>query len=244
MPVILIHGFPLTGDIWKSQIEVLSSKARVIAPDLRGFGKSEVTDGTYFMELFAHDLKILLDELGIEKAVLAGISMGGYIAFAFHKLFPSSVRALILLDTKPGADSEQGKKGRFDLAQKARSGKMEQIADEWAGRLFAPSTTKTRPDVVRTVRDAIFHTSPEAIANASLGMMERQDSTPLLREISCPVLIMTGDHDRIAPVEEAQAMAAGIKGSRVEVIENAGHLTCLEAPEQVNSLLLDFLSRV
>lgn len=242
IPLLLIHGFPLTGNIWDPQIDVLSAKVRVVVPDLRGFGKSEVTEGTYFMELFAHDLKGLLDTLGIEKAVFTGISMGGYIAFAFYRLFPSSVRALVLLDTKAGADSEEGKKGRMTLAQRARHGEMDKIADEWAGRLFAPSTIKTRPEVVRTVRDGIFHTSPEAIANASLGMMERQDSTPLLRDITCPVLIIVGEEDRIVPVEEARAMAAKIKDARVEVINAAGHLTCLEAPEEVNKIMLKFLS--
>ncbi len=244
IPLLLIHGFPLTGNIWDPQIDALSARARVIVPDLRGFGKSEVTEGTYFMELFAHDLKGLLDALGIEKAVLAGISMGGYIAFAFYRLFPSSVRALVLLDTKAGADSEEGKKGRMNLAQRARHGEMDTIADEWAGRLFAPSTLKTKPDVVRAVKDGVFRTSPETIANASLGMMERQDSTPLLGEIACPVLIIVGEEDMLAPVQEAKSMASQIKNARVEVVKGAGHLTCLEAPEAVNSTMLSFLSEL
>ena len=244
IPLVFLHGFPLTGDIWDPQIKALSAKARVIVPDLRGFGKSGVTPGTYTMELYAQDLKKLLETIGINKAVLAGISMGGYIAFAFYRLFPSSVRALVLLDTKAGADSEEGKKGRITLAQRARSGEMDKIADEWAGRLFAPSTIKTRPEIVRTVRDGVLNTSPEAIANASLGMMERPDSTPLLGGIVCPVLIMVGEEDMLAPVEEAKAMAAKIKDARVEVIKGAGHLTCLEAPEAVNKGMLKFLSEL
>ncbi len=244
VPVMLIHGFPLTGDIWDSQIENLSAKVRVIAPDLRGFGKSGITEGTYFMELFAHDLKELLDTLGIENAVFAGISMGGYITFTFYRMFPSYVKAMVLLDTRSGADSEQGKQGRINLAQRARNGEMDKIADEWTDKLFAPSTIKIRPDIVHTVRDGIYRTSPEAIANASLGMMERQDSTSLLHNIACPVLIIVGEKDILTPVEEAKTMAAKINGARVEVVKDAAHLTCLEAPEKVNSLMLSFLSKI
>lgn len=244
MPVLFIHGFPLTGNIWEPQMETLSAKVRVIVPDLRGFGKSGVTDGAYTMELYAKDLKKLLDTLGIEKAVLAGMSMGGYIAFTFYSMFPSIVRAMVLLDTRSGADSEEGKKGRLALAQRARNGEMNKIADEWAERLFAPSTIKTRSDVVHTVRDAVFHTSPEAIANASLGMMERPDSTSLLKDITCPVLIMVGEEDRLTPVEEAKLMASRIKNARLEIVKGAGHLTCLEAPEAVNKGILKFLSEL
>lgn len=244
IPVLFIHGFPLTGDIWKYQIETLGTMARVIVPDLRGFGRSGITPGPFSMDLFARDMKGLLDELGIDKAVLAGISMGGYISFAFYRLFPARVRALVLLDTKAGADPEEGKKGRLDLARRARSGEMEAIADEWAQRLFAASTRETKPDVVLEVRNAIARSSPEAIAHASLAMMERPDSTPTLSDITCPVLIMTGEHDRLTPVEEAQAIAAKIKSSRLEVIRNAGHLSCLEAPEQVSRRMQEFLSEI
>lgn len=242
LPVLFVHGFPLTGDIWKYQADALHANARVIIPDLRGFGKSGLSGGPFTMDLFAHDLKGLLDHLGIEKAVLAGISMGGYISFAFYRLFSDRVKALMLLDTKAGADSEEGKKGRLELAQRARSGEMGKIADEWTEKLFATSTIKTKPDIVLEVRNAIFRSSPEAIANASLGMMERPDSSPVLKDITCPVLIMAGEQDRLTPVEEAKAMAAKIKGARVEVIKGAGHLSCLEAPEQVNSAMLKFLS--
>ena len=243
-PVLFIHGFPLTGGIWNYQAEALRSRARVIVPDLRGFGRSAVTPGPYSMDLFAHDMKCLLDELGIGKAVLAGISMGGYISFAFYRLFPSRVQALVLLDTKAGADSEEGKKGRIELARRVRSGEIEKIADEWAQRLFAPQTIKTRSGLVSTVRDAIARSSPEAIANASLAMMERPDSTPLLSGISCPVLIMVGEEDRLTPVNETRLMASHIKDARLEVIKGAGHLACLEEPDQVNSIIMKFLSDI
>ena len=242
IPLLLIHGFPLTGDIWRPQVEALSPKARVIVPDLRGFGRSGVTEGASTMDVFAGDLKSLLDGLGVEKAVIAGISMGGYVAFAFYRLYASSVRALILLDTKPGADSEQGKAGRLELARSARNGEMERIADDWAGKLFDPSMVSTNPDVVREVRGAIYRSSPEGLANASLGMMERPDSTPMLKDIDCPCLIMVGGNDTITTPREAGSMAIGIKGARAEVIKGAGHLTCLEAPEQVNGLMTSFLS--
>ncbi len=243
-PVLFIHGFPLTGDIWRYQAEALSSRARVIVPDLRGFGKSGVTAGPYSMDMFARDLKGLLGALRIETAVLAGISMGGYIALSFYRLFSATVKALVLLDTRAGADSEEGRKGRMDLARRARGGEMGRIADEWIEKLFTASTITTKPDIVLKVKNAISRSAPEAIAGAALGMMERPDSTPMLRDITCPVLIMVGEQDRLTPVDDAKAMAAKIKRSRLEVIQNAGHLSCLEAPEQVNRRMQEFLSGI
>jgi len=242
IPIVFIHGFPLSGKIWDFQTPVIESNARVIVPDLRGFGQSEFTDTEYSMELFASDIKALLDTMNIKQVVIAGISMGGYIAFAFYRLFPASVKAMILLDTRAGTDSEEGKKSRIDLARRAHNGEIEQIAEEWITKLLAPATIKSKSYVVNKLRNIITSTNPEIIARASLAMMKRQDSTTLLKDISCPVLIITGEHDRLTPIEEARAMAVSIKGARIEVIKDAGHLTCLEAPEQVNNLIMLFLS--
>lgn len=244
LPVVLIHGFPLSGKIWDFQIPVVGTRARAIAPDLRGFGQSEFTDTEYSMELFAYDIKTLLDTLNIKNAVLAGISMGGYIAFEFYRLFPASVKAMILLDTRAGTDSEEGKKARINLAMRARNGEIEQITEEWIDKLLASATIKSNKTIVERLRNIIGSTNPETIARVSLAMMKRRDSTMMLRDISCPVLILVGEQDKLTPVEESKAMASMINGARIEVIKEAGHLTCFEAPEQVNNSILSFLSEL
>ncbi|MGB9734884.1 MAG: alpha/beta fold hydrolase [bacterium] len=242
VPVLFIHGFPLSADIWDEQINEIGAKTRVICPDLRGFGRTAFTDVSYSMELFASDLKSLIDTLNIKKIILAGLSMGGYIAFSFYKLFPSSVHAMVLLDTRAGSDTEEGKKNRVLLAQRARNGEKDRIADEWVEKLLAPETIKTKHHVVSKVREIILNTPSETIARVSLAMMERQDSTELLKDITCPTLVVVGEKDRLTPVEEARSMASRIKNAKLEVINNAGHLTSMEAPEQLNKVLLAFLS--
>lgn len=242
VPVLFIHGFPLSSDIWDEQLNTLSNKTKVIAPDLRGFGKSEFTDVLYSMELFAYDLKSLLDSLNIKKVILAGLSMGGYIAFSFYRLFQTSVYAMMLIDTRAGADNEVGKKNRILLAQRARMGEKEKIVNEWVEKLLSSQTIKTKHDIVSKIRQIIFDTQSETIARVSLAMMERHDSTSLLKDITCPTLVMVGEEDKLTPVEEARLMASQIRNAKLEIIKHASHLTCIESPEQVNKALIKFLS--
>lgn len=240
-PVVLIHGYPFNRSLWNEQITALSSSYRVIAPDLRGFGESDSAPGTATMNVMAQDVALLLNHLGIARAAIGGLSMGGYVALAFYKQLPSRVRTLVLADTRAQADTEEGKQTRAQQAEKALNEGMAGIADAMLPKLLTPETVSKRPEVVKSVRDMMLKTKPEGAAAALHGMAERDDQTALLAKITVPALVMVGAEDAITPVADSEKMHAAIPGSRLVVIENAGHVSNLERTEQFNDALLSFL---
>ena len=241
-PVVLLHGYPFNRTLWSEQVSALSNSYRVITPDLRGLGESDATPGAATMNRMAQDVAALLDHLEISRAVIGGLSMGGYVALAFYKQFPSRVRALVLADTRAQADTEEGKQTRLQHAEKALAEGMAGIADSMLPKLLTPETVSKRPEVVKRVRDMMLKTKPEGAAGALLGMAERDDQTPLLAQVTCPALILVGREDPITPVPDSERMNRGIAGSRLVVIENAAHVSNLERAEQFNDELLRFLN--
>ena len=242
LPVVLLHGYPFNRSLWNEQVSALSNSFRVITPDLRGLGESEATPGAVTMNRMAQDVAALLDHLEIPRAVIGGLSMGGYVALAFYKLFPSRVRALVLADTRAQADTEEGKQTRHQQAEKALAEGMAGIADGMLPKLLTPDTVSKRPEIVRRVREMMLKTKPEGAAGALLGMAERDDNTPLLSQISCPTLILVGHDDPITPVPDSEKMHREIAGSRLVVLENAAHVSNLERTELFNEELLRFLN--
>jgi len=242
LPVVLLHGYPFNRSLWNEQVSALSNSFRVITPDLRGLGESEATSGPATMNRMAQDVAMLLDHLEIPRAVIGGLSMGGYVALAFYKLFPSRVRALVLADTRAQADTEEGKQTRHQQAEKALAEGMAGIADAMLTKLLTPDTVSKRPELVRRVRDMMLKTKPEGAAGALLGMAERDDNTSLLSQISCPTLILVGHDDSLTPVQDSEKMHREISGSRLVVLENAAHVSNLEHTEQFNEELLRFLN--
>jgi pimeloyl-ACP methyl ester carboxylesterase len=241
-PVVLLHGYPFNRSMWTEQVSALSNRYRVITPDLRGLGESDATPGAATMNRMAQDTAALLDRLEISRAVVGGLSMGGYVALAFYKQFPSRVRALVLADTRPQADTEDGKQTRFQQADKALADGMAGIADSMLPKLLTPETVSKHPEIVKRVRDMMLKTKPEGAASALLGMAEREDQTPLLSRITCPTLILVGREDPITPVQDSEKMHREIAGSRLVVIENASHVSNLERTEQFNDELVRFLN--
>ena len=242
LPVVLLHGYPFNRSLWNEQVSALSNSFRVITPDLRGLGESEAMPGAVTMNRMAQDVAALLDHLEIPRAVIGGLSMGGYVALAFYKLFPSRVRALVLADTRAQADTEEGKQTRHQQAEKALAEGMAGIADGMLPKLLTPDTVSKRPEIVRRVREMMLKTKPEGAAGALLGMAERDDNTPLLSQISCPTLILVGHDDPITPVPDSEKMHREIAGSRLVVLENAAHVSNLERTELFNEELLRFLN--
>ncbi|HKG97917.1 MAG TPA: alpha/beta fold hydrolase, partial [Pyrinomonadaceae bacterium] len=240
-PVVLIHGYPFNRSLWNEQVAALSSAYRVITPDLRGFGETDPSEGPATMNLIAQDVAHLMDHLEIPQAVIGGLSMGGYVALAFYKQFPSRVRALILADTRAQADTEEAKQTRFQQAEKALAEGMAAIADAMLPKLLTPETVSKHPEVVKRVRDMMLTLKPEGAAAALRGMAERDDQTSLLPQISSPTLILVGADDAITTVADSEKMHQAIKGSRLVVLENAGHVSNLEQTQQFNQALLDFL---
>lgn len=243
LPVVLLHGYPFNRTLWNEQVAALSNSYRVITPDLRGHGESDATPGAATMNRMAQDVAALLDHLEISRAVIGGLSMGGYVALAFYKQFPSRVRALILADTRAQADTEEGKQTRHQQAEKALAEGMAGIADAMLPKLLTPDTVSKRPEVVKRVRDMMLKTKPEGAAGALLGMAERDDQTTLLSQISCPALILVGQEDAITPVRDSEKMHHEIAGSRLVVMENAAHVSNLERTEQFNDELMRFLKQ-
>ncbi|HEY0729350.1 MAG TPA: alpha/beta fold hydrolase [Pyrinomonadaceae bacterium] len=243
-PVVLLHGYPFNRTLWNEQVGALSNSYRVITPDLRGHGESDASAGAATMNRMAQDVAALMDHLEISRAVIGGLSMGGYVALAFYKQFPSRVRALILADTRAQADTEEGKQTRYQQAEKALAEGMAGIADAMLPKLLTPDTVSKHPEVVKRVRDMMLKTKPEGAAGALLGMAERDDQTSLLSQISCPTLILVGREDPITPVQDSEKMHREIEGSRLVVIENASHVSNLEQTEQFNDELLRFLNQL
>jgi 3-oxoadipate enol-lactonase len=243
IPLLLIHGFPLNRSLWEPQIRELSTFARVLAPDLRGYGESEAPTGVYAMEMLARDCQALLEAASVDQpSVVCGLSMGGYVALAFYRLYPERVAGLILAATRAGADSEEGKSNRDKTAAQAREQGANAVAAAMLPKMMSPKTYATNPELVERVSDIMGSASVEGIVGASLGMKERPDSSELLAKIQVPTLILHGSDDQLIPFKEAEAMQGAIEGSRLRLLPDAGHLLNLEQPELFNQAVQDFLA--
>jgi len=242
--VVMIHGYPFNRSLWTEQVDALSSKYRVVTPDLRGFGESDNSEGPATMNRMAQDVATLMDQLGIDQAVIAGLSMGGYVTLAFCKQFPERVKALVLADTRAQSDSEEAKQTRSQQAEKATTEGMAGIADAMLPKLLTPETVSKRPEVVKRVRDMMLKTKPQGAAGALLGMAQREDLSEFISTIGVPTMIVVGREDAITPVADSEKMKSKIATSHLVVIENAGHVSNLEQTEQFNFALLKFLERV
>jgi 3-oxoadipate enol-lactonase len=241
-PLVLAHGFPMDHAMWNSQIESLSKTHRVIAVDLRGFGQSEATDGPTTMEQFADDLAAVLDARRVsEPVVLCGLSMGGYIAFAFWRKYAARLRGLILCDTRAETDSPDVVAARRATAQRVLAEGPGVLVEGMAARLFAKATPRTQPELLEKLRRMAEGCSARGVAAASLGMALRPDSATILGDIRCPALVIVGQEDAISPPDEMRRMAGAIPNARLVVIPDAGHLSPMERPTEVNGAIEAFL---
>lgn len=239
--VMLLHGYPFNRSMWREQAQALSANYRVITPDLRGHGETSVTTDAATMEEMARDVAALLDKLDIRRVTLGGLSMGGYVTLAFYRRFPLRVRALILADTRPQADTPEAQRNREEQAQKVLKEGMQSIADEFLKKVLTPATLKEKPETVERVREMILKTDSQGAANALRGMAARHDQTDFLEEIFAPTLILVGSEDNLTPPMDAELMKREIRGSRLEIIEGASHLSNLERPAEFNLALKSFL---
>lgn len=239
--LLLIHGFPLDRHMWDSQLSGLSSSAGVLVPDLRGHGQSEVPSGPYSMDQHADDLAGLLDHLGIGRAILGGLSMGGYVAFAFWRRHASRVQALILADTRAEADSVVARVNRDAMAAKVREAGVEALIEEMMPRLLAPENL-ANPRLAEQVRRMIRRQNPAGIVAALAALRDRPDSRPTLPTITVPTLLLAGEADPLTPPEEMATMAKAIPNAQLVVVPRAGHLSPLENPRAFNNAVRAFLS--
>jgi pimeloyl-ACP methyl ester carboxylesterase len=243
-PIVFLHAFPLNQTMWDEQVAALAPTYRVITFDWRGFGQSGLGTTDSIMPAFADDLAELLNQLQIERATICGLSMGGYAAFAFYRTYASRVKALILCDTRAAADTDEGKRGRYEMAEVARSKGAAAIAEKMIPRLLGDTTLQSNVDAAKRVRGMIETAHAEGIAQALFGMARRGDSTDLLPRIDCPTLIIVGNEDKLTPQSEAEKMSRLIKTAKLEVIGEAGHLSNLEQPITFNLAVSEFLNQL
>ncbi|MFD0022213.1 alpha/beta fold hydrolase [Streptomyces sp. NPDC058382] len=242
-PVVLVHGHPFNRTMWRSQTAALvAAGRRVIVSDLRGYGDSDVVPGRTLLADFADDIAALLDHLGIERAVVGGVSMGGQIAMEFHRSYPGRVAALVLADTSPAAETEDGKAFRNRLADRLLAEGMDGYADEVIDKMLAPYNVTALPDVAARVLGMMRTTAPEGAAAALRGRAERSDYRDSLAGVRTPVLVVVGADDVYTPVAEARGLHGLMPDAELVVVEEAGHLPCLERPEAFNDALLRFLA--
>ena len=265
--LLLLHAFPLTARMWEPQLSLAEHGWRVIAPHYRGMdGPASLASNSEratprlaervgdtsrgggvddppatSMDDYAADVFDLLDSLHIEEAVVAGLSMGGYVAFALFRHAPRYFLGLVLADTRSQADTPEAVEGRKRLLAVLGEKGPAAVADEMLPKLLGETTRRENPALVERVRALILANSPAAIAGAITALMTRQDSTPLLASIHCPTLVVVGDEDTLTPSAMSRELQRGIAGSELAVIRTAGHLSSMEQPAAFNAELARFL---
>jgi pimeloyl-ACP methyl ester carboxylesterase len=265
--VVLLHAFPLHADMWQPQLEAVPSGWRFVAPDLRGFGNSPVaahgpaagtregaiaaqdnpeaaqdfSPANASLDDYAADILALLDHLDVSSAVVAGLSMGGYLAMALCRLAPSRVRGLVLANTKAEGDTAEGRTARTQMMARVAQAGPFGLADEMLPRLLGETTRRRRPEVVAHVRAMAAGNAADGVLCAIGAMMRRPDSTALLAGLACPALVIASDEDVITPPVHAQAMHQALRSSALVRVPAAGHLSNLERPDRFNAALHRFL---
>ncbi|MHB0939173.1 MAG: alpha/beta fold hydrolase [Armatimonadota bacterium] len=239
IPLLCLPAFPFDGRMWREQ-RSLRDVAQVIVPDFRGTGRSSVTEGPYTMELLAEDMFSLLDQLQIDRAVIMGVSMGVYAAFAMFAADPKRFRGFIIADSRTEADNPQ----TVERRKKTVEGLMNEgtgILHDRVNDLFAATTRRERPELVEEMQAIAREQNPRGLAEETLGMALRPDRTSLLPCIQAPTLVVCGDEDTVSPCDGMRQLASRIPGARFQVIPQAGHLSPLEQPAAFNALVRDFL---
>jgi len=236
--VLLLHAFPLHSGMWAAQIAALGKRHRIVAPDYRGLGQTPPSGEPSTMPLLASDVRALLTHLRIERAAVAGISMGGYVALELFRQQPGLFRGIALCDTRAGADGDEGKANREAFARTALERGLCWVADEMTPKLLREGASAAE---VKQVRDLVRRGTPAGVAAAQRGMAARVDSTATLASIRCPARVIHGELDRLIPISEAEKLAAAIPGARLVRIPQAGHLPNLENPEAFDRALSELV---
>ena len=237
--VVLLHPFPLNRHFWDPIIPNLSTRYRVIVPDLRAHGDSELGEGPVTMQKLAEDLSRLCREEKIDKAFFVGVSIGGYLLFEFWRRSRGQVAALVLANTRPGAETSEGKANRLQLADRVLREGTDSFIEEMLSKLLSQTTRTNRPDIVDAARKMMRSMSAEDVAGVQRGMAERPDSVATLSTIKVPTLLLAGEEDSV-PLGEFELMRQRIPGSKLQVIAQVGHYAALEKPQEFGGLLRTF----
>jgi 3-oxoadipate enol-lactonase len=241
-PVVLLHAFPLSADMWRPQLEHVPQGWRFLAPDLRGFGPSRpAVSDPLTMSDYASDVGALLDALELERAWVGGLSMGGYVSFEVFRRMPERLYGLLLADTRPQADTPEGRQGRRATSELLLAKGLTALADQMLPKLLGATSHRER-SLDGEVRRMIEANSVAGVDAAIHAMMVRPDSTPDLARIACPTLIIVGDEDQLTPRADSELMHQEIVRSQLVVLPGAGHLSSVEIPDRFSAALENFLT--
>lgn len=242
-PVIFIHGFPYNSSMWTQQIQKLKESYYCIAYDVRGLGETPPGDGQFTMEMFVDDLFSVMDSLDLDKPVITGFSMGGYITLRAAEREPDRFRALILCDTKAEADDDAGRIKRAGAIRTIDKEGLEKFTSEFVPMTFGDDAPQHIPESYSTTLEQATNESPTGVKGCLLAMAARTDTSSALSNIEVPTLLLVGEQDTLTPPSVMQAMHKKITGSDMVTIPEAGHMSPLENPEAVTQSIQEFLSR-
>lgn len=242
IPIIFLHGYPFDKTMWQGQLDFFESSYRLIPCDIRGFGKSTDEESALSIDLFANDLIQFMDKLSIEKAIICGLSMGGFIALNAIKKFPDRFEALILCDTQCIADTPEVKEKRYKIIEEIESDGATNFNEGFIKSVFHNDSLTNEKELVEQLRNVVFSNSKQIIKQGLIALAERSETCSNLSEIAIPTLIICGREDEVTPLAQSEFMNAAIKGSKLQVIDNAGHVSNLEQPYEFNKHLHNFLT--
>lgn len=243
--LVLLHAFPLSSSMWKVNVNKIKEAGfRIITPDLLGFGKNVYSSETTSMEDMANDVAEYLDSLNIEKAIIGGLSMGGYVTFNLYRLFPNKFSAIILCDTNCEDEPEEKQQLRYDLVSTVEEQGSQALIEHILPNLICENTKENNKELVAYLEKEFLNAKPEAVNSALRGMAVRKDHTYLLSKMDIPALLVFGENDKITNLETAQKMKNLIPNAQLKIIPNAGHYSNLENSESFNSILISFLQKL
>ena len=242
IPVIFLHGFPFDKSMWKGQLDSLNSSYRLIACDIRGFGKSTDEETPLSIDLFSEDLIAFLDKLNIKKAIVCGLSMGGFIALNAIKKFPERFEALILCDTQCIADTTEVKENRYKAIDQINRDGVSIFNEKFIKSVFHPNSLTNKTELVENLSTVVFTNSKEIIIAGITALAGRPETCSSLSTIGIPTLIICGREDSVTPLVQSEFMHEHIEGSNLKIIDNAGHVSNLEQPDEFNKYLRNFLN--
>jgi 3-oxoadipate enol-lactonase len=241
-PIICLHGFPFDKTMWKGQLDFLESQNRIIVYDIRGFGKSIDETSYLSIDLFSEDLIAFMNALNIDKAIICGLSMGGFIALNALKRFPDRFEALILCDTQCIADSPEVHEKRYEIIDEININGVANFNERFIKSVFHKDSITNKKELVEKLRGVVFANSENIIKKGLVALAERSETCSTFYEIAIPTLIICGSEDEVTPLVQSESMLSTIKDSILHVIHNAGHVSNLEQPQEFNEQLLNFLN--
>lgn len=242
IPIIFLHGYPFDKSMWNAQLEYLKNKYRVIACDIRGFGKSTDKDSHLSIDMFADDLIEFMDKLNLKEVMLCGLSMGGFIALNVVHKHPNRFKALLLCDTQCIADTKELKEKRLKTVEEISMNGKTNFNEAFIKSVFAEESLENKKEIVEMLRKVVFQNSQHIIKMGLKALAERRETCDTLADINAPTVIICGKEDVLTPLAQSEYMNKNIKGSILHVINGAGHVSNLEQPEIFNQILMEFLA--